>query len=193
MSDCSTLMLLLSRIIIVFIWPDSLCLSPPDNTPLRSSLVAEANTVELFREPEEELGFRIVGGKDTPLGNIVIQEIVRDSLAARDGRLAPGDHILEVCGTLSEGVCWDNLAHNVKYSPPLHVNLKVFRCHCVTVHLSILCINSLSVPSHWYCKQSFWGGRGKVDFQDKQVLAPWQWGVVSAAGNKRHVGVNSLT
>ncbi|KAG7225785.1 hypothetical protein INR49_014436 [Caranx melampygus] len=70
--------------------------SEEDNTPLRSSLVAEANTVELYREPEEELGFRIVGGKDTPLGNIVIQEIVRDSLAARDGRLAPGDHILEV-------------------------------------------------------------------------------------------------
>ncbi|XP_071313390.1 ligand of Numb protein X 2b [Trachinotus anak] len=70
--------------------------SEDDNTPLRSSLVAEANVVELFREPEEELGFRIVGGKDTPLGNIVIQEIVRDSLAARDGRLAPGDHILEV-------------------------------------------------------------------------------------------------
>uniref|UniRef100_A0A671ULM5 Ligand of numb-protein X 2b n=1 Tax=Sparus aurata TaxID=8175 RepID=A0A671ULM5_SPAAU len=71
--------------------------SEDDNTPLRSSLVAEANVVELFREePEEELGLRIVGGKDTPLGNIVIQEIVRDSLAARDGRLAPGDHILEV-------------------------------------------------------------------------------------------------
>lgn len=70
--------------------------SEEDNTPLRSSLVAEATTVELYREPEEELGFRIVGGKDTPLGNIVIQEIVRDSLAARDGRLAPGDHILEV-------------------------------------------------------------------------------------------------
>ncbi|XP_029020887.1 ligand of Numb protein X 2b isoform X2 [Betta splendens] len=68
-----------------------------NNTPLRSSLVAESTVVELFREePQEELGIRIVGGKDTPLGNIVIQEIVRDSLAARDGRLAPGDHILEV-------------------------------------------------------------------------------------------------
>ncbi|KAM4586419.1 ligand of Numb protein X 2b isoform 1-T3 [Fundulus diaphanus] len=68
-----------------------------DNTPLRSSLVAEANVVELFRdEPGEELGLRIVGGKDTPLGNIVIQEIIRDSIASRDGRLAPGDHILEV-------------------------------------------------------------------------------------------------
>ncbi|KAJ0049904.1 hypothetical protein NL108_005202, partial [Boleophthalmus pectinirostris] len=68
-----------------------------DNTPLRSSLVAEANVVDLLREePEEELGLRIVGGKDTPLGNIVIQEIIRDSIAARDGRLAPGDHILEI-------------------------------------------------------------------------------------------------
>ncbi|XP_066505768.1 ligand of Numb protein X 2b [Hoplias malabaricus] len=67
-----------------------------EDAPLRSSLVAEANVVELFREePEEDLGLRIVGGKDTPLGNIVIQEIVRDSVAARDARLAPGDHILE--------------------------------------------------------------------------------------------------
>ncbi|XP_067313693.1 ligand of Numb protein X 2b [Pseudorasbora parva] len=68
-----------------------------DDTHLRSSLVAEATVVELFREDtNEDLGLRIVGGKDTPLGNIVIQEIVRDSLAARDGKLAPGDHILEV-------------------------------------------------------------------------------------------------
>ncbi|XP_054648686.1 ligand of Numb protein X 2b [Dunckerocampus dactyliophorus] len=71
--------------------------SEEDNTPLRSSLVAESNVVELFREEaDEELGLRIVGGKDTPLGNIVIQEILRDSQAGRDGRLAPGDHILEV-------------------------------------------------------------------------------------------------
>lgn len=59
--------------------------------------MAEATVVELFREDtDEDLGLRIVGGKDTPLGNIVIQEIVRDSLTARDGKLAPGDHILEV-------------------------------------------------------------------------------------------------
>ncbi|KAK1163109.1 ligand of Numb protein X 2-like [Acipenser oxyrinchus oxyrinchus] len=68
-----------------------------DDSHQRSSLVAETNVVELRRDnPEDGLGIRIVGGKDTPLGNIVIQEILRDSLAARDGRLAPGDHILEV-------------------------------------------------------------------------------------------------
>lgn len=71
--------------------------------------------MELFRdEPEEELGLRIVGGKDTPLGNIVIQEIVRDSLAARDGRLAPGDHILEVREThILNEVGGDNVGQNV--------------------------------------------------------------------------------
>ena len=86
--------------------PVLLCVPPrPDTGALRSSLVAEANTVELFRdEPEDDLGLRIVGGKDTPLGNIVIQEIVRDSLAARDGRLAPGDHILEVRGSLAHSL-----------------------------------------------------------------------------------------
>uniref|UniRef100_A0A8B9IWH2 LNX2 protein n=1 Tax=Amazona collaria TaxID=241587 RepID=A0A8B9IWH2_9PSIT len=70
-----------------------------ENLPQRTSLVAETTTVEIHREdPEEELGMRIVGGKDTPLGNIVVQEVLQDSVIAADGRIAPGDHILEVNG-----------------------------------------------------------------------------------------------
>uniref|UniRef100_A0A8D0EZW3 LNX2 protein n=1 Tax=Strix occidentalis caurina TaxID=311401 RepID=A0A8D0EZW3_STROC len=70
-----------------------------ENLPQRTSLVAETTTIEIHREdPEEELGMRIVGGKDTPLGNIVVQEVLRDSVIAADGRIAPGDHILEVNG-----------------------------------------------------------------------------------------------
>ncbi|KFO80136.1 Ligand of Numb protein X 2, partial [Cuculus canorus] len=70
-----------------------------EDLPQRTSLVAETNTIEIHREdPEEELGMRIVGGKDTPLGNIVVQEVLRDSVIAVDGRIAPGDHILEVNG-----------------------------------------------------------------------------------------------
>lgn len=70
---------------------------PQPDLPQRASLVAETSTIEIHREdPEEELGMRIVGGKDTPLGNIVVQEVLRDSLIAADGRIAPGDHILEV-------------------------------------------------------------------------------------------------
>ncbi|NWX82292.1 LNX2 protein, partial [Nothoprocta ornata] len=66
---------------------------------IRGILVAETSTIEIHREdPEEDLGMRIVGGKDTPLGNIVVQEVVRHSVVAADGRIAPGDHILEVNG-----------------------------------------------------------------------------------------------
>lgn len=65
--------------------------------PQRASLLAETSLIEIHRDdPEEDLGMRIVGGKDTPLGNIVIQEVLRDSVVGTDGRIAPGDHILEV-------------------------------------------------------------------------------------------------
>ncbi|XP_032993509.1 ligand of Numb protein X 2-like [Lacerta agilis] len=70
-----------------------------EDLPQRASLLAETSTIEIHREdPEEELGMRIVGGKDTPLGNIVVQEVLRDSVVAADGKIAPGDHILEVNG-----------------------------------------------------------------------------------------------
>lgn len=73
---------------------------PQSDLPQRTSLVAETTTIEIHREDtEEELGMRIVGGKDTPLGNIVVQEVLWDSIIAADGRIAPGDHILEVCKT----------------------------------------------------------------------------------------------
>ncbi|KAG8553811.1 hypothetical protein GDO81_003555 [Engystomops pustulosus] len=70
-----------------------------DDQPHRTSLVAETSTIEIHRDdPEEELGMRIVGGRDTPLGNIVIQEVLKDTSVVADGRLMPGDHILEING-----------------------------------------------------------------------------------------------
>lgn len=84
-------------------------LSPfwPSDLPQRASLVAETNAIEIHREDlEEELGMRIVGGKDTPLGNIVVQEVLPDSVVAVDGRIAPGDHILEVGLQCREGSGW---------------------------------------------------------------------------------------
>ncbi|XP_073455578.1 ligand of Numb protein X 2-like [Aquarana catesbeiana] len=70
-----------------------------DDQPHRTSLVAETSTIEIHRDDnEEELGMRIVGGRDTPLGNIVVQDILKDSLIATDGKIMPGDHILEVNG-----------------------------------------------------------------------------------------------
>ncbi len=43
------------------------------------------------------LGLSIVGGSDTVLGSVVIHEVYPDGAASKDGRLKPGDQVLEVC------------------------------------------------------------------------------------------------
>ena len=69
-----------------------------------------------------ELGISIVGGNETPLINVVIQEVYRDGVIARDGRLLAGDQILQV------PVC------------PFHtqLRLKLVRetCNYYNIHLS---------------------------------------------------------
>ena len=42
------------------------------------------------------LGLSIVGGSDTVLGTVVVHEVYNDGAAAVDGRLKPGDQLLEV-------------------------------------------------------------------------------------------------
>lgn len=57
----------------------------------------EITAIEVHRaNPYIELGVSIVGGNETPLINIVIQEVYRDGVIARDGRLLAGDQILQV-------------------------------------------------------------------------------------------------
>ena len=59
----------------------------------------EITAIEVHRaNPYVELGISIVGGNETPLINIVIQEVYRDGVIARDGRLLAGDQILQVSG-----------------------------------------------------------------------------------------------
>ncbi|NXD23051.1 LNX2 protein, partial [Spelaeornis formosus] len=80
-----------------------------DNPPFEENTVADTNqqpptlpegeitTIEIHRSnPYIELGISIVGGNETPLINIVIQEVYRDGIIARDGRLLAGDQILQV-------------------------------------------------------------------------------------------------
>ncbi|KAM9774519.1 ligand of Numb protein X 2a isoform 1-T1 [Syngnathus typhle] len=57
----------------------------------------EITAVEVHRaNPYVELGISVVGGNETPLINVVIQEVYRDGVIARDGRLLAGDQILQV-------------------------------------------------------------------------------------------------
>ncbi|XP_077978358.1 ligand of Numb protein X 2-like [Glandiceps talaboti] len=54
-------------------------------------------TIDLNRT-QEELGISIVGGNDTPLVGVVVQEVFPEGLIAKDGRINPGDQIIEING-----------------------------------------------------------------------------------------------
>ncbi|KAF5900537.1 E3 ubiquitin-protein ligase LNX isoform X1, partial [Clarias magur] len=59
----------------------------------------EITTVKITRsDPCEPLAISIVGGNETPLVRVLIQDIYREGVIARDGRLLPGDMILKVNG-----------------------------------------------------------------------------------------------
>lgn len=152
--------------------------SLPDNTPLRSSLVSESNVVELFREEAgEELGLRIVGGKDTPLGNIVIQEIVRDSQAARDGRLAPGDHILEVraCGdffTVAARV-FLGVKRLIFFFSGSTTGTQMLPCHLFKAQHGFCHFFSIQVSSSHFCSAS-WESPGAIVYKHCEKVYAWK-------------------
>nr|XP_006138979.1 ligand of Numb protein X 2 isoform X2 [Pelodiscus sinensis] len=86
----------------------------------------EITTIEIHRSnPYIELGISIVGGNETPLINIVIQEVYRDGIVARDGRLLAGDQILQV-----NNFDISNVSHN-------HARA-VLSQPCTVLHLTVL-------------------------------------------------------
>ncbi|XP_062983882.1 ligand of Numb protein X 2 isoform X2 [Elgaria multicarinata webbii] len=86
----------------------------------------EITTIEIHRSnPYIELGISIVGGNETPLINIVIQEVYRDGIIARDGRLLAGDQILQV-----NNFDISNVSHN-------HARA-ILSQPCTVLHLTVL-------------------------------------------------------
>lgn len=79
----------------------------------------EITAIEVHRaNPYVELGISIVGGNETPLINIVIQEVYRDGVIARDGRLLAGDQILQASFDLFPLLSYfspDNSARNINF------------------------------------------------------------------------------
>ncbi|NWU98381.1 LNX2 protein, partial [Upupa epops] len=109
-----------------------------DNPPFEENTVADTNqqpptlpegeitTIEIHRSnPYIELGISIVGGNETPLINIIIQEVYRDGIIARDGRLLAGDQILQV-----NSFDISNVSHN-------HARA-VLSQPCSVLHLTVL-------------------------------------------------------
>ncbi|XP_074659859.1 ligand of Numb protein X 2-like isoform X1 [Tubulanus polymorphus] len=65
--------------------------------PKMPVMEGEVTTIEIPRGCYD-FGMAIVGGVDTPLMCVLIQEIFPEGVAAKDGRLRPGDQLLEVNG-----------------------------------------------------------------------------------------------
>ncbi|XP_070605943.1 ligand of Numb protein X 2 isoform X2 [Erythrolamprus reginae] len=87
----------------------------------------EITTIEIHRSnPYIELGISIVGGNETPLINIVIQEVYRDGIIARDGRLLAGDQILQVNNFDISNVSHNN-ARAILSQPCTSLQLTVLR------------------------------------------------------------------
>lgn len=71
----------------------------------------EVTSIKITRQdPSDPLAISVVGGNETPLVRILIQDIYREGIIARDGRLLPGDMILKVIkgfteqNTIQEGI-----------------------------------------------------------------------------------------
>lgn len=71
-----------------------------DNEELAEAMKVgeEKFTVEFHKEVNCKLGVTITGGIDTPTGDVGVKNIVKGSLADKDGRLQQGDKLLSVNG-----------------------------------------------------------------------------------------------
>ncbi|CAJ0586962.1 unnamed protein product, partial [Mesorhabditis spiculigera] len=108
-------------------------LSPQVNDARKKSLadrtVEIATGKETVIEIDKEgkgLGLSIVGGIDTVLGTVVIHEVYPDGAAAADGRLRPGDQVLEVNNQSLRNVTHETAIQHLRRTPN-RVKLQVYR------------------------------------------------------------------
>ncbi|UXI18468.1 GABA transaminase GABA-TTC1 [Sarcoptes scabiei] len=82
-------------------------------------------TIEIVKE-KMGLGLSIVGGCDTPLNAVIIQEIYANGAADVDGRLKPGDQILEISGENLRNATHYQAIKALRQTPPV-IRMKIYR------------------------------------------------------------------
>ncbi|XP_059489261.1 ligand of Numb protein X 2-like [Neocloeon triangulifer] len=88
-------------------------------------LEGEISHIEIPRT-STNLGITIVGGIDTALRCVVVQEVFAEGLVAQDGRLRPGDQIIEINGTDTTNASHHQVCQLLRKSGPV-LRLGVYR------------------------------------------------------------------
>uniref|UniRef100_A0A6A7FP33 Ligand of Numb protein X 2-like n=2 Tax=Hirondellea gigas TaxID=1518452 RepID=A0A6A7FP33_9CRUS len=86
----------------------------------------EVSHIEISRS-QVALGITIVGGSDTPLRCVVVQEVFPDGLIAHDGRLQSGDQIIEVDGVDMTSATHAHVCQELKKFTQPTLQLGVYR------------------------------------------------------------------
>ncbi|KAF4533511.1 hypothetical protein B566_EDAN000996 [Ephemera danica] len=88
-------------------------------------LEGEISHIEIPRV-SANLGVTVVGGADTALRCVVVQEVFADGLVAQDGRLRPGDQLIEINGTDTTSATHHQACQLLRKSSPV-LRLGVYR------------------------------------------------------------------
>ncbi|CAN8004334.1 unnamed protein product, partial [Ixodes hexagonus] len=98
----------------------------PTSSPASDVIKPGRETAIEIAKEKLGLGLSIVGGSDTPLGAVIIHEVYPDGAAAMDGRLRPGDQILEVNGEDLREACHEAAIGALRQTSSV-VRMLVFR------------------------------------------------------------------
>ncbi|XP_022092287.1 multiple PDZ domain protein-like isoform X2 [Acanthaster planci] len=94
--------------------------------PLTCPVMPGEPTDIIIDKGKTGLGLSIVGGTDTQLSIVVVHEVYEHGAAARDGRLWPGDQLIQVNGIDLTNIKHDGAIAALRQSPS-QVCLRVFR------------------------------------------------------------------
>ncbi|CAL8270300.1 unnamed protein product [Arctogadus glacialis] len=106
--------------------PPPLTEPPAASDPACRPVLAGQETLIEIHKGSSGLGLSVVGGQDTQLDAILVHEVYEEGAAARDGRLWPGDQILQVNGVDLRGALHQEAIAALRRTPG-RVRLLVLR------------------------------------------------------------------